>query len=50
MLCNGKIKYEIANRFDDISLKGLKRKGFEFETKELISFISIIALVKLITI
>lgn len=36
-----KLNTEIAKQFDEYIVEGLKRKGFEFETKgELISFIS----------
>ena len=36
-----KLNNEIAKKFDEYIVEGLKRKGFEFETKEeLISFIS----------
>ena len=47
-----KINNDIAKKFDEYIVEGLKRKGFEFKTKgQLISFISNkIALVKLITI
>ena len=36
-----KLNTEISKKFDEYIVEGLKRKGFEFETKEeLISFIS----------